>query len=110
MKMLNDRSEDSILLIHDNKVWGVQFNFDGGQFLIPPHLIIDIDYEMDSEFSIIDNKTTFYISPAKLIFNSVSSFNLNITSGSEVENNYCADCLYLCKLEKKPKDNGGVLF
>ncbi|MGK9175953.1 hypothetical protein KXR87_22505 [Yokenella regensburgei] len=101
MKNLNCRCEGSTINLHDNKVWGVRFNFDSSQLLIPPHLIVDIDYEVGSEFSAIDNNIIFYISPAKLIFNFVSSFNFNISSGRESENNYRADCLYIYRLEKE---------
>lgn len=49
-------NENIISLIHDNKLWGIKFNFDGSQFEIKPNLILDIDFVKQSYYSENENK------------------------------------------------------
>ncbi|WP_407230100.1 hypothetical protein [Escherichia coli] len=74
MKKLVEK--DFIDQMHDNKMWAVKFNFDGGQVLIKDYLELDIDYVINVDSSIGDG-IVFHICPAKIIFECVSSFNIN---------------------------------
>ncbi|HBB7217721.1 TPA: hypothetical protein ISA36_005340, partial [Escherichia coli] len=52
MKKLVEK--DFIDQMHDNKMWAVKFNFDGGQVLIKDYLELDIDYVINVDSSIGD--------------------------------------------------------
>lgn len=94
-----------IASIHDNKLWGVRFNFDGGQTSIKPQLVLDIDYEIGSDYFELEDKIVFSICPANLIFNGVSTFDMNLSSGDEEMNHYKADCLYIARVDIDCIDN-----
>lgn len=104
-------AEDNFIgLIHDNKLWGMKFNFDGSQTSVKPHLVLDVDYEKGSDYFELENKVVFYVCPANLIFNGVSSFNMNLSSDVEELNHYKADCLYISNIEKKEVENNRFFF
>ncbi|UGS42593.1 hypothetical protein [Pseudocitrobacter corydidari] len=98
MKKLVEK--DFIDQIHDNKMWAINFNFDGRQFLIKDYLELDIDYVMNVDSSIGDG-IVFHICPAKIIFECVSSFNIQLSSDTESEGYFNADCLYILEINKK---------
>lgn len=96
--MANEQSNKEnyfISSLHDNKVWGLMFNFDAANVSIVPNIIMDIDYEKGSHYSSSDNKIVFSVCPARLVFKGVSNFKINLSSGIEEPNYYKADCLYL---------------
>ncbi|MBB2307564.1 hypothetical protein HEN16_024655 [Escherichia coli] len=98
MKKLVEK--DFIYQMHDNKMWAVKFNFDGGQVLIKDYLELDIDYVINVDSSIGDG-IVFHICPAKIIFECVSSFNIQLSSDTESEGYFNADCLYILEIKKK---------
>ncbi|WP_203733506.1 hypothetical protein [Escherichia coli] len=98
MKKLVEK--DFIDQMHDNKMWAVKFNFDGGQVLIKDYLELDIDYVINVDSSIGDG-IVFHICPAKIIFECVSSFNIQLSSDTESEGYFNADCLYILEIKKK---------
>ncbi len=109
MKSL-ELTEDCITLIHDSKIWGMNFNFDGSQTSVTPSLVIDIDYVTGSDSSLDNGDMTFHVCPAKLNFNGVSSFNIKLSSDMEEEKHYKADCLYTYRIEKTLSKNNRFYF
>lgn len=103
-------TEDYITLIHDNKIWSINFNFDGSQTSITPSLVIDIDYVNGSDSSLDTGDIIFHICPAKLNFNGVSSFNIQLSSDREEEAHYKADCLYIYRIDRALTINNRFYF
>lgn len=103
-------TEDYIALIHDSKIWSMNFNFDGGQTSVTPSLVVDIDYVTGSDSSFDSDDVIFHVCPAKLIFNGVSSFNLKLSSDVEEEEHYKADCLYIYRIERVLTKNSRYYF
>ncbi|EQB4819409.1 TPA: hypothetical protein ACPYV0_004644 [Citrobacter amalonaticus] len=103
-------TEDYITLIHDSKIWSMNFNFDGSQTSVIPSLVIDIDYVTGSDSSLDNDDITFHICPAKLNFNGVSSFNIKLSSDMEEEAHYKADCLYIYRIERTLTKSSRLYF
>lgn len=110
MNKIVTMTNNFIASIHDSKLWGMRFNFDGSQTSIKPQLILDIDYKKGSDYFELEDKIIFHVCPANLIFDGVSSFNMNLSSDIEELNHYKADCLYISNIEIKPTDNNRLFI